>query len=181
LPGATIFEKLRSHRDQRDFISSGAAAGIAAGTIVTVTIRSNCLAFGAPIGGVLFALEEASSVWSRELTWRTFLGCMLSAFTVNLLFQSVSDGDSLVSDFGNMILGALFNLLGLLSFGISRDYLYRYQELNLFILLGVIGTSCQVVTLTFKAVYWALCLSKLMLRLTNGEGINLELVNCQGS
>jgi len=114
LPGATIFEKLRSHRDQRDFISSGAAAGIAA-------------AFGAPIGGVLFALEEASSVWSRELTWRTFLGCMLSAFTVNLLFQSISDGDSMVNDYG------------LLSFGISRDYLYRYQELNLFILLGVIG------------------------------------------
>ena len=110
----TIFEKLRSHKDQRDFISSGAAAGIAA-------------AFGAPIGGVLFALEEASSVWSRELTWRTFLGCMLSAFTVNLMFQSIKDGDSLVTDYG------------LLSFGISRDYLYRYQELNLFILLGVIG------------------------------------------
>jgi hypothetical protein len=31
LPGAAIFEKLRSHRDQRDFVSSGAAAGIAAG------------------------------------------------------------------------------------------------------------------------------------------------------
>lgn len=110
----TIFEKLRSHKDQRDFISSGAAAGIAA-------------AFGAPIGGVLFALEEASSVWSRDLTWRTFLACMLSAFSVNMMFQSISDGDSLINDYG------------LLSFGISRNYLYRYQELFIFVFLGVIG------------------------------------------
>ena len=70
---------INNPRDRRDFISSGAAAGVSA-------------AFGAPIGGILFAIEQASSFWSPRLTWRTFFCCMVSTFTVNF-FLSGMNGD----------------------------------------------------------------------------------------
>lgn len=55
-------------KDRREFISAGAAAGLAA-------------AFGAPVGGVLYSLEEASSFWSRKVMWRSLV-CTTAATMV---------------------------------------------------------------------------------------------------
>ncbi|CAK9865491.1 unnamed protein product [Sphagnum jensenii] len=61
-------------RDRREFISAGAAAGLAA-------------AFGAPIGGVLFSLEEASSFWSRKVMWRALLCTSCATMVLSWLHE----------------------------------------------------------------------------------------------
>jgi chloride channel 6 len=108
----------RSDREKRDFVSSGAAAGVAA-------------AFGAPIGGVLFSLEEGSSFWNQSLTWRTLFCSFCSTFTLNLFLSPV--------------VGLKFGLLGtpsLVDFGVfqqSERQLWKAYHLIVFIIMGAVG------------------------------------------
>ncbi|MCI4385465.1 hypothetical protein PGIGA_G00050760 [Pangasianodon gigas] len=111
-----IFEYFRRDTEKRDFVSAGAAAGVSA-------------AFGAPVGGVLFSLEEGASFWNQMLTWRIFFASMISTFTLNF-FMSIQKGE----------LGELSNP-GLINFGrfASESVQYNLYEIPLFILMGAIG------------------------------------------
>lgn len=112
------FIKFRNDVDKRDFISAGCAAGVAA-------------AFGAPIGGVLFSLEEASSFWTVPLLWKVFFSAMCSTFTLNILLswhrceESECSG---ISDPGLITFG---------SFGANSSY--KVWELPMFVIIAVIG------------------------------------------
>ncbi|XP_043531813.1 chloride transport protein 6 isoform X2 [Chiloscyllium plagiosum] len=116
------FPYFRSDRDKRDFVSAGAAAGVAA-------------AFGAPIGGTLFSLEEGSSFWNQALTWKVLFCSMSAAFTLNLFRSGIRYGS-----WGS------FQLPGLLNFGEfkcadgdKKCHLWTAVDLAFFIIMGVIG------------------------------------------
>ena len=109
--GSKQLRSFRNDHDKRDFVSSGAAAGVAA-------------AFGAPVGGVLFVLEEASSFWSQELTWRTLFCSMVSTFTLNF-FLSGAHG--------------YFNYAGLVTYKVTPEDGYHVFEIFAFLLVGALG------------------------------------------
>lgn len=110
------FKMLRYFRDdheKRDFVVCGAAAGVSA-------------AFGAPIGGLLFALEEAASFWNQALIWRTLFASIISSFTLNLVLSAYHGLE-------NTSYHGLFNL------GEFKPFPFSYYELPLFMLMGSIG------------------------------------------
>ncbi|KAF4791001.1 chloride transport protein 6 [Turdus rufiventris] len=116
------FPYFRSDRDKRDFVSAGAAAGVAA-------------AFGAPIGGTLFSLEEGSSFWNQGLTWKVLFCSMAATFTLNFFRSGIQFGS-----WGS------FQLPGLLNFGEfkcsesdKKCHLWTAVDLGFFILMGIVG------------------------------------------
>jgi chloride channel 7 len=120
----TCLRRFRNDHDKRDFVSAGAAAGVAA-------------AFGAPIGGVLFAMEEAASFWSQQLTWRTFFCALCSTFTLNLLLSCdprFQPDKRLSAPFGQL------SHPGLITFGkFPQPDPYSLPEMPVFLLIGVAG------------------------------------------
>ncbi|NXE20374.1 CLCB protein, partial [Ardeotis kori] len=67
--------RFRNSADKRSFITAGTGAGIAS-------------VFRAPIGGLLFTLEEVSSFWDIRLAWQTSFCCLMATFTTDLLSSS---------------------------------------------------------------------------------------------
>ena len=56
-------------------------------------------AFGAPVGGLLFSMEEVSSFWNMRLSWQIFFCAMTSTFTTDL-FNSAFTGFKYQGQFG---------------------------------------------------------------------------------
>ncbi|KAG0706023.1 chloride channel [Suillus ampliporus] len=91
---------------RREILSAACAAGVA-------------VAFGAPIGGTLFSLEEVSYFFPPKVMWRSFFCAMIAAITLRFLNP--------------------FGTGKLVLFQVTYDKDWHAYELIFFILLGVLG------------------------------------------
>ncbi|KAG2469274.1 LTBP3 protein, partial [Polypterus senegalus] len=65
-------QRFRNLADRSKFIMAGAGAGLAS-------------VFRAPVGGLLFTIEEVAFSGDIRLAWQTFFCCMMAAFTTDIL------------------------------------------------------------------------------------------------
>ncbi|KAI5416123.1 hypothetical protein KIW84_041245 [Lathyrus oleraceus] len=106
----------KNDRDRRDLIVCGSAAGIAA-------------AFRAPVGGVLFALEEMASWWRTSLLWRAFFTTATVAIFLRAMIDVCLSGKC-----------GLFGKGGLIMFdAYSASISYHLADVPLVFILAIIG------------------------------------------
>uniref|UniRef100_A0A665U8N8 Chloride channel protein n=1 Tax=Echeneis naucrates TaxID=173247 RepID=A0A665U8N8_ECHNA len=102
-----LFTKYRKNEaKRREVLSAAAAVGVS-------------VAFGAPIGGVLFSLEEVSYYFPLKTLWRSFFAALVAAFTLRS-----------INPFGNS---------QLVLFYVEFHAPWHLVELAPFILLGIFG------------------------------------------
>lgn len=114
----------RNAADHRDFAAIGTAAGVAT-------------AFAAPIGGLLFCIEEGVSFYSTSIFWRGFLATCVGVLTLHILADAKDHpGHLLATKFGR------FRDFGLYtdnyaSYG-SRMF-YHVWDVPIFCCIGALG------------------------------------------
>ncbi|KAK7292026.1 hypothetical protein RIF29_07651 [Crotalaria pallida] len=106
----------KNDRDRRDLITCGSAAGMAA-------------AFRAPVGGVLFALEEMASWWRSALLWRAFFTAAIVAIMLRAMIDVCLSGKC-----------GLFGKGGLIMFdAYSASISYHFEDVPAVFVLAIIG------------------------------------------
>jgi chloride channel 7 len=159
-----IFQDMRNDQTKRDFVTFGAAAGVAA-------------AFRAPIGGILFTLEEGASFWSTTTTFRAFICAVITQLTIGLMFpeQAVSsEGMFAFGQFDNfydgrsnfrvyelpifVFIGACGGIFGAAFNDINRRVsLYRKKNLNAFKWKRMVELSLLTVAMSFVGFIFSMC------------------------
>jgi len=73
----SLLSFFRNDLERRHLISIGAAAGFSS-------------AFGAPVGGLLYSMEEASSFFSHDMLWKTLTATCIATFCIACYYGSLS-------------------------------------------------------------------------------------------
>ncbi|MCO5601103.1 hypothetical protein L7F22_055222 [Adiantum nelumboides] len=114
---------VQNDRDQQDLVTCGAAAGVAA-------------AFRAPVGGVLFAVEEVASWWKSSLLWRAFFTPAMVAIVLRT-----------ASNFCSAHSCGLYGSGGLIMYNMGSVVIeFGLEDLMSVIMLGLIGVMGSALT-----------------------------------
>lgn len=166
-----FFEKYRRNAAKtREILSACAAAGVA-------------VAFGSPIGGVLFSLEEMSSNFPLKTMWRSYF-CALVATAVLAAMNPFRTGQ-------------------LVMFQVSYDRDWHFFEVVFFIIIGIFGglygefvikwnlraqafrkrylTGYAIAEVTFlTGITAVICYSNMFLRIDMTESMEILFRECEG-
>lgn len=116
--------QFRNAADHRDFTAIGTAAGVAT-------------AFAAPIGGLLFCIEEGVSFYSTSVFWRGFLATCIGVLTLHILADA--------KDYPGRLLSTKFGRYR--DFGVYTDnyadlgvrMYYSLLDIPIFCIMGALG------------------------------------------
>ncbi|KAK4986177.1 glycerol ethanol, ferric requiring protein [Elasticomyces elasticus] len=166
-----MFDKYkRNAAKTREILSACAAAGVA-------------VAFGSPIGGVLFSLEEMSSYFPLKTMWRSYF-CALVATAVLAAMNPFRTGQ-------------------LVMFQVKYDRDWHFFEIVFYIIIGVFGglygafvikwnlraqafrkkylSKYAIVEATLLATFTAvLCYPNMFLRIDMTESMEILFLECKG-
>lgn len=160
----------RNAAKTREILSACAAAGVA-------------VAFGSPIGGVLFSLEEMSSYFPLKTLWRSYF-CALVATAVVFTMNPFRTGQ-------------------LVMFTVKYDRVWHFFELPFYILVGIFGGlygefvmkwnfrvqafrkrylgQYPILEATLLALFTAvLCYPNKFLRIDMTESMEILFLECEG-
>ncbi|EAZ63070.2 voltage-gated chloride channel [Scheffersomyces stipitis CBS 6054] len=115
---AKLVQKYRKSASKaREFLTATSAAGVA-------------VAFGSPMGGVLFSIEEISSVFQLSTIWKSYFCSLIAVATL-----------AAVNPFrtGQLVL-----------FEVTYDTQWHYFEIPLYIILGIFGGVYGIVVSKFN-------------------------------
>ncbi|KAK4995566.1 glycerol ethanol, ferric requiring protein [Elasticomyces elasticus] len=166
-----MFDKYkRNAAKTREILSACAAAGVA-------------VAFGSPIGGVLFSLEEMSSYFPLKTMWRSYF-CALVATAVLAAMNPFRTGQ-------------------LVMFQVKYDRDWHFFEIVFYVIIGVFGglygafvikwnlraqafrkkylTKYSILEATLLATFTAvLCYPNMFLRIDMTESMEILFLECKG-
>jgi chloride channel 3/4/5 len=167
-----LFEKYKRNASKtREILSACAAAGVA-------------VAFGSPIGGVLFSLEEMSSYFPLKTMWRSYF-CALVATAVLAAMNPFRTGQ-------------------LVMFQVHYDRSWHFFEVVFYIIIGIFGglygafvikwnlraqafrkkylTKYAVLEATLLATGTAIiCYPNMFLRIDMTESMEILFLECEGA
>jgi chloride channel 3/4/5 len=167
-----MFEKYRNNASKtREILSACAAAGVG-------------VAFGSPIGGVLFSLEEMSSYFPLKTMWRSYF-CALVATAVLAAMNPFRTGQ-------------------LVMFQVKYDRSWHFFEVLFYVILGIFGglygafvmkwnlrvqafrkkylTKYAVLEATLLAAGTAIiCYPNVFLRIDMTESMEILFLECEGA